>query len=522
MSARTTVCPEREAAPQRESAPRGGAPPAGPCALVIFGAAGDLTKRKLVPALVNLAREGLLPEDFAILGVARTPHSSESFRAQMKKDLAAFGTGGLDPALWGWLEPRLHYLSGDVNDAATFGRIEAALAELERSRGTRGNALFYLSTAPEFFAPVAQALCASGLSREADGRWRRLVVEKPFGRDLQSARELNRELLACTEERQVYRIDHYLGKETVQNILVFRFANGIFEPIWNRRYVDHVQITVAETVGVETRGDYYDKSGALRDMVPNHIFQLISLVAMEPPISFQADAVRDEQSKVLRAIQPFTPEDVLARAVRGQYGAGRVGERSLPDYRAEPNVDPRSNTETFVAMKLLLDNWRWTGVPFYLRVGKALPARATEIAIAFKRPPMVLFRDTSVDHLAPNELVIRVQPDEGIALRFGAKVPGATMRLGSVDMDFGYKEHFGSQPATGYERLLYDAMQGDQTLFQRADMVEAAWSAVEPVLDLWRALPPKSFPNYAAGTWGPREADALLERDGRQWRARGR
>jgi glucose-6-phosphate 1-dehydrogenase len=320
------------------------------------------------------------------------------------------------------------------------------------------------------------------------------------------------------EENQIYRIDHYLGKETVQNLLVFRFANGIFEPIWNRRYVDHVQITVAETVGVETRGDYYDKSGAMRDMVPNHIFQLITLVAMEPPISFEADAVRDEQTKVLRAIQPMTPEDVLQRAVRGQYGDGAAGGKKVTAYRTNPKVRPNTATETYVAMKLNVENWRWTGVPFYLRVGKAMAKRSTEIAITFKRPPFTLFRDSPIEKLTPNQLVVNIQPDEGISLVFGAKIPGATMRLGGVQMDFKYADHFGSTPSTGYERLLYDAMAGDVTLFQRADMVEAAWRVVDPILDVWQSLPPRNFPNYAAGSAGPKEADELLAKDGRAWR----
>jgi glucose-6-phosphate 1-dehydrogenase len=505
-----------QATKPKPEAGRSGAP-AGPCALVIFGAAGDLTKRKLVPALYNLALQKLLPRDFALVGFARGDLDHAGFRAKLRGDLQQLGTSGFDPGVWDALESRLYYVRGDFGDPQAFARLKEQLAVCQREHGTRGNALFYLSTAPEFFGAVAAQLDAAGLVDEAGG-WRRVVVEKPFGRDLDSARALNRELLGHLDERQVYRIDHYLGKETVQNILVFRFANGIFEPIWNRRYIDHVQITVAETLGVEKRGGYYDAAGALRDMVPNHIFQLISLVAMEPPISFQADAVRDEQSKALRAIQPFAPEEVLTRTVRGQYGAGKAGSRSLPDYREEGGVDRRSATETFVAMKLAIDNWRWTGVPFYLRVGKAMASRSTEIAIHFKRPPFVLFRDTNVEQLTPNELVLAIQPREGISFRFGAKIPGATLRLGNVEMDFDYAERFGSIPATGYERLLYDAMLGDQTLFQRADMVEASWSVVTPVLDVWRALPPRSFPNYAAGSWGPLEAEQLLERDGRAWR----
>jgi glucose-6-phosphate 1-dehydrogenase len=367
-----------------------------------------------------------------------------------------------------------------------------------------------------------QKLAVQGMVKQNDGRWRRVVIEKPFGRDLATAKALNDSLLKVLDESQIYRIDHYLGKETVQNILVFRFANGIFEPIWNRRYVDHVQITVAETVGVEGRGGYYDETGALRDMVPNHIMQLISLVALEPPISFHADAVRDEQSKVLRAVQPMTPEEVLQKAVRGQYGAGTIGNRRLPDYRQEDRVDSLSKTETFVAMKLEIDNWRWKDVPFYLRVGKAMAQRDTEIVVQFRRPPFALFRETTINDIDPNELVIQVQPDEGISLSFGAKIPGATMRIGSVDMDFKYSEHFGTEVATGYERLLHDAFVGDQTLFQRADMVEAGWRIVAPVLDVWSALAARDFPNYAAGSWGPKAADELMTRDGRRWHRQDR
>jgi len=490
----------------------------GPAALVVFGAAGDLTQRKLLPALYNLARQGLLSESFALVGYARRELSDDDFRAKLRTDVCAWAGERFEAGVWDWLAARIAYVRGGFEEPDGYQRLAARLAQIERGQGTGGNLLHYLATAPEFFAPVVRHLAQVGLIAEERGRWRRVIVEKPFGTDLASARALNRELGALLAERQIYRIDHYLGKETVQNLLVFRFANGIFEPIWNRRYVDHVQITVAETLGIEKRGGYYEGTGALRDMVPNHIFQLISLVAMEPPISFHADAVRDEQTKVLRAIQPMDAEEVLARTVRGQYAAGEAGGRHLPDYRSEERVAPDSATETFVAMRLALDNWRWNDVPFYLRVGKALALRRTEIAIQFKKPPFVLFRHTPIDHLTPNQLVLSLQPDERISLRFGAKVPGPTLELGNVEMDFSYAEQFGSAPATGYERLLHDALLGEATLFQREDMVEAAWSVVDPVLDVWRALPPRNFPNYAAGSWGPREADELLARDGRAWR----
>ncbi|HEX5230154.1 MAG TPA: glucose-6-phosphate dehydrogenase, partial [Bryobacteraceae bacterium] len=371
-------------------------------------------------------------------------------------------------------------------------------------------------TAPTFFGPIVTQLGEAGLVQEDHG-WRRVIIEKPFGRDYESAVALNKEIRKVLEEKQIYRIDHYLGKETVQNILVFRFANGIFEPIWNRRYIDHVQITVSETVGVEQRGMYYDKAGTLRDMVPNHIFQLISLTAMEPPVSFDADVVRDEQAKILKALSPMTDEEVLTRTVRGQYGEGSEGNNRVPGYRAEPYVAPDSRTETFVAMKLFIDNWRWADVPFYLRTGKRMPRRATEIVIQFKRAPFVLFRKTAVDRLNPNRLILHLQPDEGISLSFGAKIPGPVVQIGDVDMNFNYTDYFNATPQTGYERLLYDCMLGDATLFQRSDMVETAWHVVAPILDVWEALPPRRFPNYAAGTWGPHEADELLTKDHRHW-----
>jgi glucose-6-phosphate 1-dehydrogenase len=492
--------------------------PGDPCVMVIYGASGDLTKRKLIPALYNLARENFLSKEFAVVGIARRPLTHETFREKLTQEMKEFATAPVDDDLWHWFSRRLYYLPGDAQDASTYQQLRELLTQIDKEHGTRGNYFYYLATAPEFFAPVIRSLGDAGLMQEDNGQWRRVIIEKPFGHDLDSARVLNQDIRAVLRERQIYRIDHYLGKETVQNILVFRFANGIFEPIWNRRYIDHVQITAVESVGVEDRGGYYDKAGALRDMVPNHMMQLLTLTAMEPPTSFEADAVRDEQTKILRAIQPLTPEDVLSRTVRGQYGEGIVKGERVPAYRAESRVAPDSHTETYVAMKLSIDNWRWADVPFYLRTGKALAKRVTEITIQFKRAPFVLFRQTAVEHLAPNQLVLHLQPDEGISLRFSAKVPGPVVRLGAVDMDFQYADYFGSTPSTGYERLLYDCMIGDATLFQRADMVEAGWSVVAPLLDVWKALPPRHFPNYAAGSWGPKEADDLLAREGRQWR----
>ena len=491
-------------------------PAAPPCVMVIFGASGDLTKRKLIPALFNLRRSGLLSDNFAVLGVARQPFSDEELRQRVDDDIAACDEPE-DPDCQSWLLQRVHYLSGDITARATSDQIAARLGELDEKYATQGNHLYYLATAPTLFATVVQHLGAVGLAAETEGRWRRVIIEKPFGRDLESAHELNRQLGAVLAERQTYRIDHYLGKETVQNIMAFRFGNGIFEPVWNRRYIDHVQITAAEEVGVEGRGGYYDESGALRDMVPNHLFQLISLTAMEPPTSFEADAVRNEQVKVLRAIAPYTPEEVLRRSVRGQYDEGIVKNTPRDAYRHEPNVPPQSTTETFVAMKVYLDNWRWAEVPFFLRTGKSLKRRETHISIQFRQPPLMLFRDTPVDALQPNRLVIHIQPDEAITLSFGAKIPGPQLRLGTVDMRFAYKDYFGERPSTGYERLLYDCMTGDATLFQRSDMVEAGWAVVAPILDVWRALPPRDFPNYAAGSWGPKEAEDLMARNGRAW-----
>ena len=488
-----------------------------PSVVVVFGADGDLTKRKLIPSLYHLAAGNLLPKEFAVVGLGITPMSTESFRAKLSQDIQEFTHASIEPALWDWLHERLYYVTGDFRDPHAYRLLEDTLARVDKAHGTRGNYLYYLATAPTFFAEIVRQLGLRNLTVQQGGSWRRVIIEKPFGHDLDSARALNEELLRVLEETQIYRIDHYLGKETVQNILVFRFANGIFEPIWNRRYIDHVQITVAESLGVEHRGRYYEAAGALRDMVPNHLLQLVSFIAMEPPHSFDADAVRDEKAKVLRAVLPLRPVDVLRSYVAGQYGEGEIAGVPVPGYREEPNVSPTSNTETFVALKLFIDSWRWADVPFYLRTGKRMPKRITEVAIQFKRAPFMLFRKTAVERLTPNQLVIRIQPDEGISLSFGAKVPGPTVRLGTVDMDFQYAKYFGSAPSTGYETLLHDCLAGDATLFNRADNVEVGWSVVEPILDVWRALPPTSFPNYAAGTWGPKEADELLERDGRQW-----
>ena len=487
-----------------------------PCAIVIFGSTGDLTKRKLLPALYNLAATGLLPKQFAIVGYASPALTEDSFRDQLTREIKEFATSPIEPRIWDWLLERIHYVQGDFQDASAFERLSSTLAEVDERHGTEGNRLFYLATAPKFFGEVIRQLGGAGLAKQESSRHVRVVIEKPFGRDLDSARQLNREIKEVLQESQIYRIDHYLGKETVQNLLVFRFSNSIAEPLWNRNLIDHVQITAAETVGVEHRGGYYETAGALRDMVPNHLFQLMSLVAMEPPISFEADAIRDKQAEVLRAIQPLTPEEVLGQAVRGQYGQSDIGLHTA-GYRQELDVAPASNVETFVALKFAIDNWRWAGVPFYLRTGKRLPKRATEIAIHFRRTPFVLFRNTRVKDLHANKLLIHIQPNEGISIQMGAKISGALMDIGQVNMEFDYAREFHTAPATGYERLLHDCMVGDQTLFQRADMVETAWNVIQPIQEVWQALPPH-FPNYPAATWGPEAAEDLIDRDGREWR----
>jgi glucose-6-phosphate 1-dehydrogenase len=492
---------------------------ADPCVMVIFGATGDLTKRKLFPALYYLALEGFLPESFAIIGVGRQELSGSSFCKQIISDLKNFVGKDIDNNLIKWFEERTYYTGGDFDDdKSLFPDIKNLLGEVTETHGIPENFFYYMAIPPFLFANVADKIVKHGLGKQNGTNWRRFIFEKPFGRDLESAKNLNKDLLEILDENQIYRIDHYLGKETVQNILVFRFGNSIFEPIWNRNFVDHVQITVAEDLGVEKRGGYYDKAGALRDMIPNHIFQLITLTAMEPPVSFEADAVRDEQAKILQAIQPFSPESVLNETVRGQYDSGEIGEENVSAYRDEEGVPAESDTETYAALKLSIDNWRWAGVPFYIRTGKRMPRKHTTILIQFKKAPFVLFRDTSIEKLTTNRIVIHIQPDEGITLHFGAKVPGPLVKMGSVDMDFDYADHFDEKVSTGYERLLYDCMVGDATLFQRADMVEASWRVVSPVLDVWKAIPARNFPNYKAGTWGPKDGDELLLNDGRAWK----
>ncbi len=497
-------------------------PLAPPCAMVIFGAAGDLTKRLVVPALYNLVNAGCLPDGFQLVGVDLAGSSTEEWQQSLTGMLNEFvgkGDGGSQEGVnqqsWGWLTERMSYLQGDLNDPENYKRLGEHLAGLN---GPSGNYLFYLAISDRFFGTVVTQLGVAGLTREENNQWRRVIIEKPFGHDLPSAQALNAEIQKTLQERQIYRMDHYLGKETVQNIMALRFANGLFEPIWNRAHIDHVQISVAETVGVERRGKFYEKTGATRDMVPNHIFQLVAMTAMEPPASFDADAVRSKKAEVIQAIRPFTAEQALIDTVRGQYGPGTVLGKQAVAYREEPDVAPDSTTETYVAAKLQIDNWRWAGVPFYLRTGKYLKRRMTEIAVRFHQAPHSLFRGTDVEHMNPNWMILRIQPDEGIALEFAAKRPGPGVKLANASMDFAYEKFFGKALNTGYETLLYDCMIGDATLFQRADNVEAGWRVVQPILETWADNPPKDFPNYAAGSYGPQAAENLLERDGHSWR----
>jgi len=490
-----------------------------PCAFVLFGATGDLAHRKVIPAIYQLWRTNLLPAEFSLVAVARRPYTNEAFAAEVRTSVEKFSrVQPIDEAAWDELAKRITYQQLDFSDDAGFDRLGARLDELDGQNGTAGNRLFYLATQPSQVTEIVRQLGRVGLDKEIRGAgWRRLIVEKPFGRDLDSARLLNHEVHKVFRETQVYRIDHYLGKETVRNLLVFRFGNGIFEPVWNRSYVDHVQITVAESIGVEGRGAFYEETGASRDILQNHLLQLMTLVAMEPPSSFQADALRDQKLQVLRAIAAPDADDVRRDVVRGQYGPGWVGGEPASGYRQEPEVDPDSETETYVAGRFTIDDWRWSGVPFYLRAGKRLPKRATEIAIQFKDVPLRLFRESAGDP-APNVLAMRIQPDEGIMLRFAAKVPGLGLDVRAVNMDFAYDTSFVVDSPDAYETLILDALLGDASLFTRSDEVEAAWAVVTPIINAWAESAPPHLPNYAAGSWGPEAADELLERDGRRWR----
>ncbi len=500
-----------------------GGKPAGPCCMVIFGAAGDLTKRLVIPALYNLACSKLLPREFALVGFDLAQKNDDAWHAELLEMTQQFvkgsdGKGAVKDDVWKWLTSKMSYVQGDLTNADSYHTLKEQLSQLDQSSGTQGNYLFYLAIADRFFGTVVEQLGRSGLAKQQNGDWRRIVIEKPFGHDLASAQELNRQILKEFDESQVYRIDHFLGKETVQNIMLFRFANGIFEPLWNRDRIDHVQITVSETVGVEKRGSFYEKTGTLRDMVPNHVFQLVSMTAMEAPNSFNADAIRSEKAKVVQAIRICDTENVPCHAVRGQYGEGQIDGQNVTAYRSEPDVAKDSTTETYAAMRLNIENWRWSGVPFYVRTGKRMARRKSQIAIKFKEVPAALVRDAGVDRPVPNWLLLRIQPDEGIAFEFGAKIPGPQMKLGDVRMDFKYEDYFGTAPSTGYETLIYDVIIGDAMLFQRADNIEAGWAVVQPILDFWGSDQPKNFPNYAAGSQGPAEADELLKKDGREWR----
>jgi glucose-6-phosphate 1-dehydrogenase len=492
-----------------------------PCSFVIFGVTGDLTHRLVIPALYNLAASDLLPDKFCVVGIARKGTSSDELRESLLRGLHQFKTQPVDDAIAKRLLECVTSIEADPKEPSSFKAMRERLERLEENRATGGNRLFYLATPPTAFAPLAKQLGQAGMLKEEGGAWRRLVVEKPFGTDLVSAKALNDELLKIVDEHQIYRIDHYLGKETVQNILVLRFANGMFEPIWNRDHIDHVQITVDEKIDVGHRGSFYDSTGALRDMVPNHLFQLLSLVAMEPPAKFNAHAVRSAKAEVLAAIQTQNEEEALQNSVRGQYQGGQIGDSEICDYRKTENVKPDSPTETYAALKLAIDNWRWAGVPFYLRTGKALGIKRTEVAIKFKQAPFAMFRDTPVDRLSQNYLIIAIEPTEGITLQFNTKVPGPTINIDGVEMKFRYKDYFQVEPTTGYETLIYDCMIGDNILFQRADSVEAGWQAVQPFLDAWKKAGAKGLEFYKAGSEGPVGADELLKRDGHIWRKLG-
>jgi glucose-6-phosphate 1-dehydrogenase len=488
------------------------------CAFVIFGVTGDLTHRLVLPSLYNLAANGLLPDRFCIVGITRKGMTSDKLRDNLMEGLRKFATRPIEDEIAAQMLQCVTAIEADPKEPESFDQLKERLEQLEAARETGGNRLFYLATPPNAFAPIAQQLGRVGLLKEDGSAWRRLVIEKPFGTDLASAKALNDELLKLLTEHQIYRIDHYLGKETVQNILVLRFANGMLEPIWNRHHIDHVQITVDEKLGVGHRGSFYDSTGALRDMVPNHLFQLLSLVAMEPPARFDAHTVRTQKAEVLAAIQPQTEAEALMNSVRAQYTGGVIGDTDIPAYRKTEDVRPDSFTETYAALKLTIDNWRWAGVPFYLRTGKALGLKRTEVAIKFRQAPFAMFSCTSVETLAENYLVIGVEPVQGITLQFNTKVPGPTIRTDGVQMKFNYKDYFQAEPATGYETLIYDCMIGDNILFQRADSVEAGWKAVQPFIDAWKKAGHKGLQTYTAGSDGPAAAAELLTRDGRSWR----
>jgi glucose-6-phosphate 1-dehydrogenase len=490
---------------------------AAPCIMVIFGASGDLTKRLLMPALYNLACDGLLPDEFAIVGIAMDELTSEAFRERMTRDIKTYNTRQqIDQAVWERLSSRLYYTPGKFGDETAYARLRELVGQLDAQYRAGGNILFYMATPPSVFGLVSGNLEKAGF-KNLPG-WKRIIVEKPFGTDLSSAKQLNREILSFWDESQIYRVDHYLGKETVQNILAFRFANGMFEPLWNKEHIDHIQFSVAESVSVEGRGGYYDRSGVVRDMIQNHMLQMLAYVAMEPPVSFEADDIRNEKAKVLKAVRVWTAEEALANSVRGQYGAGRKADGSTcPAYRQEPDVNPQSNTETFAALRLFIDNWRWEGVPIYLRSGKTLWKRGTEVVVQFKKAPSVLFRGTAVQKLAANRMIFHIQPDQAIESFFQAKTPGPLMQLQPVNMRFNYGDAFRAARGTGYEVMLYTCMMGDPTLFSRTDLVETAWRIAQPMLDAWSGQPATDFPNYEAGTWGPLAAHDLIERDGRRW-----
>ncbi len=502
-----------------------------PATMVIFGASGDLTKRKLLPALYSLTRERLLPGRFAVIGYARRPMSDDTFRNEMRAGCEEFARRRpVDPGAWDGFAPNIFYQAGEYDDPKAFVALRERLEQIEHSLGLPGNRVFYLSIPPSSFATVVRNLGVSGLvpppAGPAPSQFSRVIIEKPFGTDLATAQRLNHDIHETLTEQQIYRIDHYLGKETVQNLLVFRFANGIFEPVWNNRYVDHVQITGAETVGVEGRGGYFEQAGILRDMVQNHLFQVVSLAAMEPPVALDADGVRDEKLKVLKALRPMPSSEIDANVVRAQYAAGSIAGRAVPGYREESGVSPTSQTETYVGLKFFIDSWRWMGVPFFLRSAKRMPKRVTEIAIHFKEAPRLLFGRRGGEGVRPNVLSIRIQPDEGISLNFGSKLPGQAMEVAPVTMEFRYGSSFGVEPPEAYERLILDCLLGDGTLFTRADEVEASWTWISKIHEHWHAKAiaqaasgaVEPLPGYAAGTWGPEASDQLIGAGGRQWR----